>query len=257
MVVPSSSNSYRSSSKPLIDDSDDDIAHADTFGLVALFADAPPSQCQPHTSMNQHTFGEIDVLSSDTALLQPQQDKKDICQRPQDAARWEDQTSDTSSTDVPPVLAPTAGKNLSILSGRPGRLIDLSSLVPQTVAAPYRQCHYLPASKRCTKTIGYCGPAKETLQAILVRVEITQDEWEQGIKESVNFKHDVYKTSIPREEINSVTLNLSPGKVNGPLRFLFRHMGNRTVRDSLLLRGVEVVIAVEDVILQFECASMA
>jgi hypothetical protein len=218
--------------------------------LDFLFADAPPSSPRPHTSVEKQTPADLDAMFEPMSLSRPRPGNSLDAMFARSPLQQQQQ-QDAVRTD---------GQSAKVHA----RLIDLLPLAPQTVLHPNRLCHYLPASKKCTPTKEHRSSVKYNIQALLVRVELSKEEWRHGTELPIKMRRNIYKKSdlllsesVLREEMNSVTIRLGPQKKNNPIRILFKHMGNRTVRYSRLVRDAEVVVAVEDVVFQFECGSTA
>jgi len=131
--------------------------------------------------------------------------------------------------------------------------IDVRSLKPQKTATPHRQAGYDHARRKGGKLSYYSTTLEQHINAIVVPIKVSEQELRDGTTRTVEIKRNVFKKSTSREETNVVTVDIEPQKKHDHHCVIYKCMGNRTMRDSRLVRGAEVLVDAEHVVFRFHC----
>jgi hypothetical protein len=131
-------------------------------------------------------------------------------------------------------------------------IIDIRSAVPQAVTTPHRQSGYDYVLKQCTSPSHYSTTLERSVQAVVVCIVLSHEEWTLGTTRTMKIKRTVFKKSTSRDESSIVTIDIPPKSPRQTeYRIIYRRMGNRTMRDSRLLRGAEALVSAEHVVFRF------
>jgi len=131
--------------------------------------------------------------------------------------------------------------------------IDVRSLKPQKTATPHRQAGYDHSRKKGGRLSYYSTTLEQYINAIVVPIKVLEQELREGTTRTIQVTRNVFKKSTSREETNVVTVDVEPQKKQDHHCVIYKCMGNRTMRDSRLVRGAEVLIDAEHVVFRFHC----
>jgi len=132
--------------------------------------------------------------------------------------------------------------------------IDVRLLKPQRTATPHRQAGYDHSHKKGGRLSYYSTTLEQYTYAIVVPIKVSEQELREGTTRTTEITRNVFKKSASREEKNVVTVDVEPQKKHDHHCVIYKCMGNRTMRDSRLVRGAEVLVDAEHVVFRFHCS---
>jgi hypothetical protein len=213
---------------------------------------------QEHETATTFSFSKLGITADDSALMVSDQGSDGLSHLEETAdtevpAQW---GFDAMIEDLPPLQpqqkdTPIVPSFDAMFPTTPN-IIDIRSAVPQAVTTPHRQSGYDYVLKQCTSPSHYSTTLERSVQAVVVSIELSHEEWTAGTTRTMKIKRTVFKKSTSRDESSIVTIDIPPKSPRQTeYRIIYRRMGNRTMRDSRLLRGAEALVSAEHVVFRF------
>lgn len=160
----------------------------------------------------------------------------------------------TSPSSSPPIMTGHKNDVPHTPSDLECQTIDVRTLKQRTIATPHRQSGYDSVSKKCKTLALYSTTLDPHVNAIVVPVMVSQHELRDGTSKRFKIRRNVFKKdTLLHEETSFVTVRIQGQSKRTSRSVLYRHMGNRMVRDSRIMSGSEVIVKADHVAFRFYC----